>query len=103
VNAKANSGELIHEGRNVTVTRRKDRERRAARVVLAAPRIFLRSNRTGEYLDSHDDWRSEVAHARGFSSALDAELHCRNHRFIEIDLVVLREGKPPLIVSLALP
>jgi hypothetical protein len=72
-------------------------------VTTVPPRIFVRASGTKTYLGPENEWHAEIACAQCFSSALDAELYCRNNDFRNVELVVLREGKLPLIVTLTVP
>jgi hypothetical protein len=45
----------------------------------------------------------DVSLARCFTSALDAELFCRENGFTCIELLVRRQQRPPLIIPLKLP
>lgn len=65
--------------------------------------IFVRSCGTGLYLGLENEWSSEVSLARCFTSALDAELFCRENGFTGIELLVRRQRRPPLVIPLKLP
>ena len=65
--------------------------------------IFVRSGQTRMYLGSDNEWSSDVSLARCFTSALDAELFCRENGFTCIELLVRRQRRPPMIIPLRLP
>lgn len=65
-------------------------------------RIHIRCARTKCYLDSDDEWAEDPAHAKPFRSALEAELFCRQHAFADIELLVLRDQRPPLTIPIKL-
>ena len=65
--------------------------------------IFVRSCETRLYLGSENEWSLDVSLARCFTSALDAELFCRENGFTCIELLVRRQRQPPLIIPLRLP
>ena len=73
------------------------------RVPSATPLIFIRCSRTRAYLGPENRWHPDLGAARCFTSALDAELHCRSQELTSIELVVLRKGKAPLTIALTLP
>ncbi len=76
--------------------------RRDAKKGLRIPRILIRCGDTKCYW-GETDWVTNSASARCFSSALGAELYCREMEFTGMELVVFRQGRPPLVVRLQLP
>lgn len=63
-------------------------------------RILIRSSETKHFVGPGDDWSEDVAHAQSFRSALEAELFCRQHVSIPVELLVLRRERPPLTIPL---
>jgi hypothetical protein len=65
-------------------------------------RIVIRSSDTKCYVSHGKDWSDDVAHARAFNSALEAELFCRQHVSTPVELLVFRKERPPLTIPLKL-
>jgi hypothetical protein len=57
--------------------------------------IHIRSQ-AGLYLNATGGWSTAAEHSRNFASATEAEQFAREHDLSGIELVIHREGLPPL-------
>jgi hypothetical protein len=58
--------------------------------------VHLRKN--GQYWSSTDRWTRRVMEAREFRSAIDAENFARAAKLAEAEILIHRDGRPPLTI-----
>jgi hypothetical protein len=62
--------------------------------------IFIRSRQREEYVGEDGNWSAHAIRARLFSSATEAEQFCRTEMLRDVDIVVLRMGRPPMYIPI---
>ena len=63
-------------------------------------KIFVRSMETKQYLCDTTEWCGDSSSAHRFTSAFEAEQFCDTHGLKSVEVVIVREDRPILIVPL---
>ena len=62
--------------------------------------IHVRSREGGVYWSESDLWSPLVAVAKKFNAVAEAQAFCRARKFNDVEILVLREGQPPMVLPL---
>jgi hypothetical protein len=60
--------------------------------------IVIRSPALGAYLDQSGAWSRFLAEAKCFETAADAGEYCRRKELRNVEILVVRAGRPPMSI-----